>query len=63
MLLKELTGSQSEFADDFIIFIVNDDRLDTGNFIKYRDCRVISWEILPYTVDGFRVMNVIVEVK
>lgn len=62
MLLKELTGAQSEFADDFIIFIVNDDRLDTGNFTKYRDCRVISWEILrDYTVDGFMVMNVIVE--
>ena len=62
MLLKELTGTQSEFADDFIIFNVNDDRLDTGNFIKYRDCRVISWEILrDYTVNGFRVMNVIVE--
>ena len=62
MLLKELTGAQSEFADDFIIFNVNDDRLDTGNFIKYRDCRVISWEILrDYTVNGFRVMNVIVE--
>lgn len=64
MLLKELTGAQNEFSDNLVVFIVNDDILNIGNFIKYRDCRVISWELLRnYTIDGFRVMNVIVEVK
>lgn len=62
MLLKELTEAQSVYAEDWVHFIVNDEKLTVETFKKYRDCYVISWEMLLYTDDGSRVMNVIVEV-
>ena len=63
MTLRELVNAQSEYNEYRCYFLVNDEWLNVETFKKYRDCHVISWKILPYTVDGFRVMRVIVEVE